>query len=677
MDLHQTEVADNVVIVFNLTGTFTTPSGPPPAAGQPFAGGTLIANTVSSPYSHTGLTPITTYYYRLFSYDGVDYSFGVNANATTPCGVVTEFSENFDGVSTPSLPDCWAKVGTTGSVTTQTTNNYTPPNCLYIYSSSTSNIAMVSLPPVSNAGAGTHWLKFYARGNVSVGGMLQIGYLTDPVNPLTFVAVDTVVMNSLNYELYSAFLGTAPGSNQVLAIRHPGTPAASILIDDVVWEAVPTTPVFTIDPLSGDFGTILAGNSVDRDFTIMNTGGGTLTINSGGITITGANSDQFTIGAISYPITLGTSESEVITVSFSPTSAGAKTASLEIVHNAAGSPAIVPLTGSALPAGILFEDFTGTTFPPPGWTVANEDGGGQTWIKNITSPYFLSPPASAACRWESSTLQNDDWLITPKLVVSAGDSLVFWWRAYSATWFESMVIKIGSTNDPAGTWTDIDSIESNNTTWMRQVYDLSAYPGNVYVAFVYRGLNEYRIYVDDVFGPQLYVPAVDLAFTDFYQATGLPIPRPGENFTDYKVKENEELLNSGIKPETNLPVNVSGVRTSVIERTTPISHEGTIPFTPELVAASLKGVIDNFGTNAASYNLDWTAGGVAQTTYNGPSVPAGDADTANISWSSGERGTFMITGDITVTADENLGNNSAGSISVCVFILIHFTTNNL
>jgi hypothetical protein len=74
---------NNVVIVFNLTGTFTPPVGPPPAPGDPFAGGTFLTSTLTSPYSHTGLEQNTHYYYKLFSYDGVDYSPGVTADATT------------------------------------------------------------------------------------------------------------------------------------------------------------------------------------------------------------------------------------------------------------------------------------------------------------------------------------------------------------------------------------------------------------------------------------------------------------------------------------------------------------------------------------------------------------------------------------------------------------------
>ena len=73
----------NVVIVWNTTGTFSTPSGAPPSAGSPFAGGTVLYNGIVSPRFHTGLTPSTTFYYKAFSYNGIIYSPGVTSNATT------------------------------------------------------------------------------------------------------------------------------------------------------------------------------------------------------------------------------------------------------------------------------------------------------------------------------------------------------------------------------------------------------------------------------------------------------------------------------------------------------------------------------------------------------------------------------------------------------------------
>lgn len=105
-----------VVIVFNTTGTFTDPSGAPPAVGQSFAGGTLIYNGLTSPFSHTGLTGATTYYYRLFSYNAPMYSSGVTVNATTACPVFNTFpiAESFESTTFP--PTCWtvAQVSGTG-----------------------------------------------------------------------------------------------------------------------------------------------------------------------------------------------------------------------------------------------------------------------------------------------------------------------------------------------------------------------------------------------------------------------------------------------------------------------------------------------------------------------------------------------------------------------------------
>lgn len=75
----------NVVIVWNATGTFDSPSGTPPVAGQAFAGGTLLYNGTTSPFNHTGLNSCTKYYYRAWSYlaAGSMWSTPLNADATT------------------------------------------------------------------------------------------------------------------------------------------------------------------------------------------------------------------------------------------------------------------------------------------------------------------------------------------------------------------------------------------------------------------------------------------------------------------------------------------------------------------------------------------------------------------------------------------------------------------
>ncbi len=80
-----------VVIVYDSDNTFSAPSGAPPAAGNAFAGGTVVYNGSTSPQTHSSLSAGTLYYYKAFSYDSVGnfYSAGLSANATTVPGTPT------------------------------------------------------------------------------------------------------------------------------------------------------------------------------------------------------------------------------------------------------------------------------------------------------------------------------------------------------------------------------------------------------------------------------------------------------------------------------------------------------------------------------------------------------------------------------------------------------------
>jgi hypothetical protein len=93
---------NNVIIVFNQNGIFTTPAGTPPAIGNTFAGGILLSDGTISPFHHTFLTAYTTYYYKIFSYDGISYSPGVSVNTTTCAVQPAPFTEAFE-----TTPSCW------------------------------------------------------------------------------------------------------------------------------------------------------------------------------------------------------------------------------------------------------------------------------------------------------------------------------------------------------------------------------------------------------------------------------------------------------------------------------------------------------------------------------------------------------------------------------------------
>ncbi|BDQ02067.1 MAG: hypothetical protein KatS3mg036_0005 [Ignavibacterium sp.] len=151
------------------------------------------------------------------------------------------------------------------------------------------------------------------------------------------------------------------------------------------------------------------------------------------------------------------------------------------------------------------EGFEDATFPPSGWNVYNVDGGTQLWLRYTTTPIFGS--ASAAIRWESSTLTNDDWLVTPQFLVDAGDTLKFWAKMQSTFYTDSCQIYYSTTGGtPPTDYSYITTIIPTTTPELYQV-DLSSLAGqNVFLAFRYNALDQFRLYLDSVYVENSVVP---------------------------------------------------------------------------------------------------------------------------------------------------------------------------
>jgi hypothetical protein len=205
-------------------------------AADPAGSGTAL---VGATYNATLLNPSTVYYFHVRSVcAGPSYSTWSTVSFTTACAPVSAFTENFDGVVAPAFPNCWARVGTGGNANIQTTSPSSGINTMYLYSSSTTSLGVVKTIPVSNLGAGTHRLNFKMRGNFTAGDDIEVGYLTDPNDAASFIALGTVNAASLTYADYT-FIPPAGVYSNYLAFRHTGTIGASVLIDDVVWEPIP------------------------------------------------------------------------------------------------------------------------------------------------------------------------------------------------------------------------------------------------------------------------------------------------------------------------------------------------------------------------------------------------------------------------------------------------------
>jgi Pro-kumamolisin, activation domain/Abnormal spindle-like microcephaly-assoc'd, ASPM-SPD-2-Hydin len=139
-------------------------------------------------------------------------------------------------------------------------------------------------------------------------------------------------------------------------------------------------PVASLTPASLAFASTKVGaTSAAKVVTLKNTGGSTLNINAGGITITGTNASSFTETATSCGSTLAAAASCTISVAFKPTVAGSLTATLGVADNAAGSPQTVSLSGTATAA-------TGTTatLTPATVTFASTKVGATSAAKVLT-----------------------------------------------------------------------------------------------------------------------------------------------------------------------------------------------------------------------------------------------------------------------------------------------------
>ena len=90
------------------------------------------------------------------------------------------------------------------------------------------------------------------------------------------------------------------------------------------------------------FGDTPVGSSATDSAKVKNTGTAALSVSA--ISVTGADSSLF--AAATAVLSVDAGDSAYVKVTFTPTSVGPKTASLQLAHNASGSPTTITLTGT-------------------------------------------------------------------------------------------------------------------------------------------------------------------------------------------------------------------------------------------------------------------------------------------------------------------------------------------
>ena len=210
---------------------------------------TTILNSTNSVASSSltaqipNLLSATTYYVWVRSVCSTTdkSSWSQSSSFMTLCSEVANINENFDTTSTSGsiLPNCWSKLvtGTSSNAYVQASTIMSAPNNLYVYANSATEPVIVKLPSISTLSTGNYAIKFKGRANYSVGGKIDVGYMTDPTVASSFVILGTYTTTSTTTvdDYYLAITGV-PAGVTTLALRNAGTPAYSVLIDDVRYD---------------------------------------------------------------------------------------------------------------------------------------------------------------------------------------------------------------------------------------------------------------------------------------------------------------------------------------------------------------------------------------------------------------------------------------------------------
>jgi subtilisin-like proprotein convertase family protein len=147
------------------------------------------------------------------------------------------------------------------------------------------------------------------------------------------------------------------------------------------------------------------------------------------------------------------------------------------------------------------ENFNSTSTTQSCWTVINNNGDGDLWNMDYTSNP-LNGDEVAVMYTDINSGANDDYLVTPTLTLTGNERLRFHYRVQSAGEPNDFQVTLSTTGVGVGNFINtlmpLDTV--SNTTYQEQIIDLSAYTGNVNIAFHIPngGLDGWRLYIDSV-----------------------------------------------------------------------------------------------------------------------------------------------------------------------------------
>ena len=130
------------------------------------------------------------------------------------------------------------------------------------------------------------------------------------------------------------------------------------------------------------------------------------------------------------------------------------------------------------------ESFDSTSTTEACWTILNNNGDTDSWTMDGTLA-VLNGDNSAQINTDFNSGNNDDWLISPNLVLTGNEILTFNYRVYSAGEPNDFEVLLSTTGINPSDFTDtLMSLDSySNVEYQDSSLNLSEYNGPVYIAF--------------------------------------------------------------------------------------------------------------------------------------------------------------------------------------------------
>jgi hypothetical protein len=487
------------------------------AAGLP---GTANANVPNPTWTPTGpLLYNTAYTWKIVPHNANGYcATGINTWTFTTAGsTVTGFPYEIGFENAGALPANWtateAVAGATyhwAATTADALHSASSPHSgtyfayLNSYNANTTyNPYYLNSPPIALDATAKRLSYWYYIGADSGDTPLSVEISSDNIS-WTSLYTHNAPSNTGAWHLNALSLGTYASSTVYIrfsGFSNFGYDQCNLAIDDVKVEDIPTLPIFALNPdvSNWDFGQTVINSAASKQFTITNTGTGTLNLSS-----VVASGTYYSLSVAPTDMTLTACESTSFTVQYLPTAVGVDhLATLVITDGRAVT--TVSLSGScADPTVAVFpytESFDTVSAPamPLGWSVIDNNADGDKWITSTSNP---RTGVNCARIYTGNNAANDDYLLTPPIVLTGNQRLKFWARSEHNIEEDEISVLLSTTTPTVAAFTNVlmASTSLNFTTYTEYTVDLCAYTGTCYVSFTRKDVpaDGWYLYLDDV-----------------------------------------------------------------------------------------------------------------------------------------------------------------------------------